>query len=99
MQTAAWMSSKGVGRGKGSAGLGVAGIQFPASCLIESFKTGAFLQETESSRAANLELYGDYFVRKKRKLKDHRGPPGPFARKGHAYSKRRNAFLRRCGSL
>lgn len=62
MQTAAWMSSKGVGLKKGCAELGVPSIQFPASCLTESFKTGAFLQEMESLRAANLQLYESSFV-------------------------------------
>lgn len=62
MQTAAWMSSKGVGRKKGCPGLGVPGIQFPASCLTESFKTRAFLQEMESPRAANLQLSESSFV-------------------------------------
>lgn len=47
MQTAAWMLSKGTGRGKGFAGPGVLGIQFPAACLMESFKTEACPQETE----------------------------------------------------
>lgn len=54
-----------VGCRKRSAGLRVPGVQLPASCLIESCKTGAFLQEMESLRAADLELYGSYFVQRK----------------------------------
>lgn len=35
----------------------------PATCLTESFKMGAFLQEMESLRAVHAELYGNDFVK------------------------------------
>lgn len=67
----------------------------PASCLTVSFKTGAFLQEMESLRAANVELYGNHCVEKR----GNWGTTGQFPCIGQGFSRGRNALLRGHESL